>query len=329
MSRRISYVCASYSEGLVVISRRDLLKMTTAIGFGSTALSTYAVAESFLEKVTRYRLSPPGWTPGLNLRLAVLADLHVCEPWMSIERLEGIVEQTNSLEADAILLLGDYVVGHRLGKYSTPVSVGSWATVLAKLHAPLGVHAILGNHDWWDEDIVQRRRAGPTRAGLALKAVGIPLYENNVMRLEKDGKPFWLAGLGDQWAFWPRDDEYDEFVRGGKMANTGIDDLPGTLQQVTDDAPVILMAHEPDIFPKVPHRVALTLAGHTHGGQIRILGYAPFVPSRFGLRYLYGHKVENGRDLIVSGGLGCSSLPVRFGSPPEIVVVDLGVGGEA
>lgn len=329
MSCRISYICASYSEGLDVISRRDLFKMLATMGVGTSALSGYAVAESFQEKVTRYRLSPPGWTPGLNLRLAVLADLHVCEPWMSIERLEGIVRQTNGLGADAILLLGDYVVGHRLGKYSAPVTVGSWATVLAKLQAPLGVHAVLGNHDWWDQDIVQQRRAGPTRAGLALKAVGIPVYENNVMRLEKDGQAFWLAGLGDQWAFWPRDDEYDEFVRGGKMGYTGIDDLPGTLKQVTDDAPVILMAHEPDIFPKVPDRVSLTLSGHTHGGQIRIFGYAPVVPSRFGSRYVYGHKIEGGRNLIVSGGLGCSALPVRFGSPPEIVVVDLGRGGEA
>ena len=62
----------------------------------------------------------------------------------------------------------------------------------------------------------------------------------------------------------------------------GVDDLPGTLKQVTDDAPVILMAHEPDIFPNVPDRVSLTLAGHTHGGQVRIFGYAPVVPSRFG-----------------------------------------------
>ncbi|HXE02812.1 MAG TPA: metallophosphoesterase [Hyphomicrobium sp.] len=311
-----------------MISRRDLLKMFATLGFGSFALSGYAVAEAFQENVTRYRLTPPRWTPELKLRLAVLADLHVCEPWMSIQRLEGIVEETNRLGADAILLLGDYVVGHSLGKYSTPVSAGTWATVLGKLKAPLGVHAVLGNHDWWDEASVQRRRAGPTRAGLALQAVGIAVYENNVMRFEKDGRPFWIAGLGDQWAFWPTDDEYDEFVRSGKVDYHGVDDLPGTLKQVTDDAPVILMAHEPDIFPNVPDRVSLTLAGHTHGGQIRIFGYAPVVPSRFGSRYVYGHKVEEGRHLIVSGGLGCSSLPIRFGAPPEIVVVDLGNGGE-
>ncbi len=313
-----------------MISRRDLLKLTGVAGIGSTALSGYAVAEAFRENVTSYMLTPANWTPGLELKLAVLADLHVCEPWMSIERLEGIVEQTNGLGADAILLLGDYVVGHGLGKYSARVSNGAWATVLAKLKAPLGVHAVLGNHDWWEAREVQDRRAGPTPAGLALQAVGIPVYENNVLRLEKEGHAFWLAGLGDQWAFWPRDEEYDEFVRGGKVAYHGIDDLSGTLRQITDDAPVILMAHEPDIFPKVPARVSLTLSGHTHGGQVRILGYAPFVPSRYGSRYVYGHIIEDDRHLIVSGGLGCSSLPIRFGSPPEIVVLELGGqrGGE-
>jgi hypothetical protein len=95
------------------------------------------------------------------------------------------------------------------------------------------------------------------------------------------------------------------------------------MSQVRDSAPVILMAHEPDIFPEVPDRVALTVAGHTHGGQVRVLGYAPIVPSRFGDRYVYGHIVEQGRNLIVSGGLGCSGVPIRFGSPPEVVVIEL------
>jgi predicted MPP superfamily phosphohydrolase len=133
------------------------------------------------------------------------------------------------------------------------------------------------------------------------------------VRLQKGGAAFWLAGLGDQQAFWksPQD------------PHRGADDLAGTLSRAGDDAPVILMAHEPDIFPDVPDRVALTVAGHTHGGQVRVLGYAPYVPSRFGDRYLYGHVVEENRNLIVSGGLGCSGLPVRFGSPPEIVTIEL------
>lgn len=311
-----------------MISRRDVLKALASFGIGTTAFGGYAVAETFRQNVTRYALTPPDWTPGLKLRLAILADLHVCDPWMSGDRLDSIVDQTNALGADAVLLLGDYVVSHRMLRFSSTVSVGRWATSLSHLKAPLGVHAVLGNHDWWDDIEVQRRRAGPTRAGRALDAVGIPVYENKAVRLVKDGLPFWIAGLGDQWAFWPTSGEYAAFVKRGRKDYTGVDDLPGTLRQVSDDAPVILMAHEPDIFPEVPKRVALTLSGHTHGGQVRIFGYAPVVPSKFKSRYAYGHIIEDDRSLIVSGGLGVSGFPIRFGSPPEIVVVELGGGGD-
>ncbi len=97
-----------------------------------------------------------------------------------------------------------------------------------------------------------------------------------------------------------------------------------TLAKIRDDAPVVLLAHEPDIFPKVPWRVSLTLSGHTHGGQVRVFGYSPVVPSNFGNRYAYGHVVEDDRNLIVSGGLGFSGMPVRFGVRPEILQIDLG-----
>jgi predicted MPP superfamily phosphohydrolase len=104
-----------------------------------------------------------------------------------------------------------------------------------------------------------------------------------------------------------------------------VDDLPGTLRQADSSDPVILLAHEPDIFPQVPDRVALTLCGHTHGGQIRIpLLWEHFVPSQYGTRYAYGHIVEEGRHMIVSGGLGTSAVPARLGVPPEILRVEIG-----
>ena len=170
---------------------------------------------------------------------------------------------------------------------------------------------MLGNHDWWDDPAAQASRRGPVLARRALEAAGIPVLENDGVRLRQGGRPFWLLGLGDQLAFLRR-------PRGG------VDDLPGTLLKLKDDAPAILLAHEPDIFPQVPDRIALTLSGHTHGGQVRILGYSPIVPSSYGNRYAYGHVVENGRHLIVSGGLGTSIMPVRFGVPPEIVHLTLG-----
>ena len=88
---------------------------------------------------------------------------------------------------------------------------------------------------------------------------------------------------------------------------------------------MILLVHEPDIFTQVPPRVALTLAGHTHGGQIVFPMMPPlWVPSEYGARFAYGHIVEQGRHMIVSGGLGCSNVPLRLGVPPEIVRVTLG-----
>jgi predicted MPP superfamily phosphohydrolase len=300
-----------------VITRRQLFQGLGAVTAGGAGLGGIAFAEPFGTKLTSYALTPPRWPPGLSLKLAVIADLHACNPWMGVARIERLVAEVNEQRPDAVLLLGDYVAGRNLARYSQPVTPAEWAGALGGLKAPLGVHAVLGNHDWWEDREAQRRGCGPTRAGLALQNAGITLHENTCLRVAKDGGAVWLAGLGDQWAFpLARRDGFGYY--------RGVDDLAGTLAQASDDAPIILMAHEPDIFPSVPERVALTVCGHTHGGQVRFFGYAPVVPSKFGNRYAYGHIVEGGRNLIVSGGLGCSGLPVRFGAPPEIVIVELG-----
>ena len=304
-----------------MLSRRLLLQ-SLAVSVGATAgVGGYAVAEPRSMVVTRYRVSPPGWPAALRLRLAVIADLHVCEPWMGVERIEAIVAHTNALAPDIVLLLGDYLAGAKLLRFAKPVPDRDWARALAGLRAPLGVHAVLGNHDWADDPVAQALRAGPPAARRALEMAGLPVYENDAVRLEKGGRPFWLAGLGDQAAF-PRPRRLTNAAL-SPYEGHGVDDLPGTLQQIGDDAPVILMAHEPDVFPRVPARVALTVCGHTHGGQVLLPGLAPRVPSRYGTRYRYGHIVEDDRHLIVSSGLGCSAVPVRFGVPPEIVVVEL------
>jgi predicted MPP superfamily phosphohydrolase len=233
---------------------------------------------------------------------------------MGPERIRQVVELTNSLRADLILLLGDYVAGHRF--VTEYVHSNEWAKPLAALKAPLGVHAILGNHDWWEDRTVQRVGRGPPAGKGALQAVGIRVYENEAVRLTKNGHGFWLAGLGDQLAFFPS-------RRTHPARRWGVDDLAGTLAQVRDDAPLILLAHEPDIFVRVPERVTLVLSGHTHAGQVRFFGWSPVVPSRFGNRFAYGHVREH-CDLIVSGGLGCSIVPLRLGAPPEIVMITLG-----
>ncbi|MFV0297297.1 MAG: metallophosphoesterase, partial [Hyphomicrobiaceae bacterium] len=206
--------------------------------------------------VTRYRITPDNWPRSLHIKLAVLADIHAGEPYMPAQRIAEIVDRTNTLGADAVLLLGDYGSAHRWLTRRVPPQ--EWAPVLAGLKAPLGVHAVLGNHDWWDDPTVRKLGHGPVASQIALEKVGIPVYENTVIRLEKDGQPFWIGGLGDQLAL------VSGWI-GRKAIFQGKDDLPALLARVTDNAPLIMMAHEPDIFPEVPSRAALTISGHTHG----------------------------------------------------------------
>ncbi len=280
----------------------------TAFGLAGYA---FGIEPRYRLNITRYRLSPPGWPAGQRLTIAVVADLHACEPYMPLSRIKEIVTRTNALQPDLTVLLGDFTAGHRFTTGEVPSA--EWARALTGLKAPLGVRAVLGNHDWWDDLEAQRRKKGPIIAHRALEAEGIPVYENTAVKLRHGALQFWLAGLGDQLA-----------LKAGRRRFLGVDNLPATLQQVTDGAPVILLAHEPDIFTQVPERVSLTISGHTHGGQVRLFGYSPVVPSNFGNRFAYGHVIEDGRHLIVSGGLGCSILPVRFGMPPEIVLIELG-----
>lgn len=306
-----------------MLTRRRFLQALGVTTLGTFSFAGYAFGlEPMRLRVQRYSLSLPQWPSDLNLRIAALADIHACEPWMSADRIRHVVDVTNELRPDIIVLMGDYCAGHRW--VTGWVHSRDWSAALSGLRAPLGVHAILGNHDWWEDHTAQRLGHGPVFGRLALEQAGIRVYENDVAKIERDGRSFWLAGLGDQLALLPH-------RQWGRRSWQGVDDLPGTLAKVTDNAPIILLAHEPDIFPRVPNRVALTLCGHTHGGQVRLFGFSPIVPSRFGNRYAYGHVVDTDalyaggtRHMVVSGGLGCAIAPVRFGVPPEIVLVELG-----
>jgi predicted MPP superfamily phosphohydrolase len=295
------------------VTRRGLLKWLGGLALAGASVGTYAlvIEPGFLLRTQYYALTPPNWTPGLKLRLVLIADPHLGEPYMSLGRWNRILNLANSLEGDLNLLLGDYAATHRF--VTSRIAVAGTARAAKKLTSRLGTYAIIGNHDWWSDAAAQSLRQGPTRAQRALEDAGIPVLENKVQQLAKDSLPFWLSGTASMVAIKTE-------IRG---RFEGRDNLAGALAQITDDAPVIHLAHEPDLFTQMPPRVSLTLSGHTHGGQVRLFGWSPIVPSEFGNRFAYGHIIENGRHLIVSGGLGCSVVPVRFGVPPEITVVDL------
>ena len=290
--------------------RRFLQSAGGAVALGG-GLGAYSV---LIEPLFRLQISPfsvahASWPAAMPpLRIAVLTDIHAVEPWMPAGRIARIAETANGLGADMIVLLGDFVAS--MPKFRTGlVSYADWTGALRGLKAPLGVYAIMGNHDWWTDN--WKVRDGLTK-------VGIPVLENRALKIDKGGRRFWIAGLGDQIAL---------HVPGGYR---GVDDLPATLAPTMGDRdPVVLLAHEPDVFVRVPERVALTLSGHTHGGQVCLpLIGRPIIPSAYGQRFAYGHIVEGGRNLVVSSGIGMTGIPVRFNVPPEIALVTLGAPGQ-
>jgi predicted MPP superfamily phosphohydrolase len=229
------------------VSRRQVVAGTAAL-IGLTAAATAAYAGAIEPQglvVTRYTPSPPSWPAGRKLSITVIADLHAGGPDMMLPHVRQIIDTANGLKSDLMVLLGDYIARYRFATERLPD--GQLSAELARLEAPLGRWAILGNHDWWYELPAVRRVLADAR---------IPILENNAVKLGAEDQRFWLAGLGDQLAH-PL----------GHGRFRGVDDLPGTLAQVANDDPVLLLVHEPDIFPRIPGRVALTLAGHTHGGQ--------------------------------------------------------------
>ena len=253
-----------------------------------------------------YHLSLPGWGARPPMSICVMADLHAGEPWMSLARVRRIVAAANALAPDLHVVLGDLPAHYAFVTQRVPMH--DVAAALAELSAPLGCHAVLGNHDWWDDPAAMRMRRGMPMIRKLLEDAGISVLANTALRLPH-GAGVWLLGTDSMLAFGRR--------------QPGADNLRAAMLPLVDDAPAILLAHEPDMFPGVPDRIALTLSGHTHGGQVRMLGYSAVVPSRYGNRYAYGLVEEAGRRLVVSGGLGCSMVPVRLGVPPELTVIHL------
>ncbi len=269
--------------------------MIAAVGALALGLAAWAfVFEPASLRTVEREITPPNWPRACDgIRVAVLADLHVGSPFNGLDRLTRIVRQTLEAKPDLILLAGDYVIdGVPGGRFVPPEDT---AAGLRQLAAPMGVWAVLGNHDWWLDAARVRR---------AFESNGIPVLEDSARRVQARSCSLWLLGIGDFWE--------------------SRHDLRSALAQVTDADPVVAFTHNPDVFPDVPARVSLTIAGHTHGGQVRIpfIG-RPVVPSRYGQRYAIGHVVEQGRHLFVSSGIGTSILPVRFLVPPEISIVVL------
>lgn len=246
--------------------------------------------EPNLLSVNRYNFQIPHWhKEHNNLKIAVLADLHIGCKGGSLNRLNYIVEQTNRQKPDMILILGDY----------DSLMINNWVQdknklikILKKLDAPLGVVSILGNHDYYP-DIMRN----------ILRKSDITVLEDRVLKITRNGKSFYIAGIKDIWHYPVR--------------------LNRINRKIPDKQPAIMLAHNPDAFPEIPEKYGLTLSGHNHAGVISI----PFIggliiPSKYNQKYVRGHIIENEKQLFVSSGLGTNTY-IRFGAIPEIAIIKL------
>ncbi len=239
-------------------------------------------------------LAIPHWPVGFaNIKVVALSDLHVGAPHITLDKVREVVRRTNEQQPDLIVLLGDYVIQGVIGGTFTEPDV--FVEVLKDLQAPHGVYAVLGNHDWL---------LGGERVTRAFARVGIRVLTNEAVRIERNGSALWLAGLGDLFS--------------------RKDDLEKTLRSITSPDPIVAITHTPDLFLKLPPQFILTLAGHTHGGQVNLplLGRR-VVPSDYGEKYAIGLVEEGEKRLFVTTGIGTSILPVRFRVPPEISVLTI------
>lgn len=291
MSKAESRSSSGGRRSLLVAVALSLAVMAAVIWVGlNNAGSTPIVREA--------NLHVEGLTKGSGpVRIALLSDIHLGNRAMTSERLAEIVDQVNVNKPDLILLAGDFVTGH--DPEDALERAANLTRPLKRLRAPLGVVAVLGNHDHWTDP-------GAVRA--ALMKAGISVLENQAVRRG----PFAIIGIGDRFS--------------------GYDDFPAALlaAQRIGGLPIVL-THSPDIVPNLPENQALILAGHTHCGQVvlpwigPLLRYSPRNHWRrlYNPRYRCGVVREGKRVTIVTAGVGSGTLPVRIGAMPDWWLVTL------
>lgn len=272
-------------------TRREFLRWS----FGAVALSpagifTYgaAIGKERYEIVERTiklsRLSPTL----AGIRIVQLTDIHVGN-FMKQAKLEWYVRAVNDLNPHLIALTGDFIG-------SSAHFIPACAAALEKLEARDGVFACLGNHDHW---------VGAQHVTEALQAAGVEVLRNEARRLSIHGAILNVAGVDDPWR--------------------GHTDFDQALSMSDPNAPTIMLCHQPDLFPAVVQRgIDLTLAGHYHGGQVklRFLGLE-ISPAHLVSEFVEGLYAQGRSQLYVSRGIGITGPPARLNASPEITLLHL------
>jgi uncharacterized protein len=227
--------------------------------------------------------------------IALLSDFHY-DPIFSCHPLHAAIPMVNDLRPDIILLGGDYVTVPTFGSHPKAAwAAEPCARLLSRMTAPLGLWAVLGNHD----EFTDHRRVTH-----ALQAENIQVLGNRSHPIERDGARIWIAGVNDV------------------LSHSA--DLPKTLRNIPADEAIVLLAHEPDyadVVAKYP--VDLQLSGHSHGGQIRLPFLPPLYLPPLARKYYSGTYQVGPLSLYTNAGLGTIGLAVRLNCPPEITLITL------
>lgn len=274
-----------------------LLGLLGFLGFLTLTWGTFIEPRTLV--ITREKVSFPYPQP---LRIAVLSDQHV-GPYSSKAFMEKIVARTNAERPDVVFLVGDYI-------HSADSALDDLQP-LQDLEAPMGVYAVLGNHDvgmyrLYDTagPFAKQSRAEDVTA--YLEKLDITMLRNEHTVIPTSRGPVAVAGIDDLW--------------------TGHADLEAAMEDIPLNAPVILLSHNPDVIQEERSSTAhLILAGHTHGGQIRLplLGPVPSIPTHLGKAYDQGiFHVDSDTTLAITRGTGQSGPRARLFAPPEILILE-------
>jgi len=266
-------------------NRPDTPLRTLALNL--THVARAAISEPYMLTIEHERISlnrlPEAFE---SFRIVQLSDIHH-GPFSDRTQIERAVETANRLQPDIIALTGDYISKER--HYAAPC-----AEMLGRLKAKYGVYAVLGNHDHW------------TDAALItdlFRAEGINVLINEGMRFELNGSAFWLAGVDDTMV--------------------GLEDISLALAGARQDEMKLLLAHNPIVLRRAARAdVDLVLSGHTHGGQVALRS-EPNPSGGPRRRFLKGLGRLGNTQIYVNRGLGTVVLPIRYGCPPEVSLLEL------
>lgn len=292
----LSFLCEACSN--IQVSKfptRSILKWILISGF-CALLVILGVQAFWLEpsSLNESQIEFKDW-PGPDLKIAFFSDLHAGAPYIDLLKIDRLVAAIMAHKPDMILIGGDLVIRNIVG--GKPLKLADLGESLGAFKAPLGVFAVFGNHDWWgDTGEISR----------VLSKAGIFVIDNEAFRIEKDGKAFWLLGLGDDYT------KHSDPIRAFK----GTESEP--------ELGKILFMHDPGSLLDVKQEFSFAFAGHMHGGQVYFPGVGALItPGRAPREWAQGWVTFKLGTLFVSRGVGTSIMPVRWNSPPEYVILSL------